>query len=198
MNNLPGQTGGTQFKVPFVGDSSVGKTSIVSRYNEKKFTGNMPSTVGVSNVQLQIKVKNQKVDMTVWDTAGQEKFLSLVPLYTRHSDLLIIVFDMSNQKTFDGVEQWFQRAREDLDLKCPIIICGNKIDLPSAIEKQAVEDWAKSHECIACFTSAKDGDGVDNLFQTAAEKLISSRPATSSSFGSCPNLEAAQQKKGCC
>lgn len=197
MNSLPGQAVGNQYKVPFVGDSSVGKTSIVSRYHEKKFDENNPSTVGISNVQIEVKVKNQKADITVWDTAGQEKFLSLVPLYTRHSDCLIIVFDMSNKETFEGVEAWYQRARDDLGLKCPIIVCGNKIDLPSVIDQSEVESWATNHNCKVCFTSAKDGTGVDALFELAATLLLSSKPPATAEFGECPNLQAAEKKKCC-
>ena len=196
MNSLPGQSS-QQFKVPFVGDSSVGKTSIVSRYNDGNFSGQMPSTVGVSNVQIKVKIDGQEVDMAVWDTAGQEKFLSLVPLYTRHSDLLIIVFDMSVRETFDGVETWLKRARDELDLRCPIIICANKIDLEPALEKSEVVDWAEEHGCKACFTSAKDGTGIEDLFRLAAETLANLQPQVSSNFGNCPNLQASQ-KKGCC
>lgn len=198
MNGLPGQSFESLYKVPLVGDSSVGKTSIVSRFNEKRYTDNVQSTVGVSNVQLSINVDNTKVDMAIWDTAGQEKFLSLVPLYTRHSDALIIVFDMSNATSFNGVETWYQRTREELDLKCPIVLCGNKIDLPTSVDKEEVELWSESHDCSLCFTSAKDGTGIDNLFQTVAKLLLNKTNAASEDFGPCPNLEAAQNKKGCC
>ena len=191
MNGLPGQTLDLSYKVPLVGDSSVGKTSIVSRFNDKRYTDNIQTTVGVSNVQLSINVDNQKVDMAIWDTAGQEKFLSLVPLYTRHSDCLIIVFDMSNSTSFNGVEAWYQRTREELDLKCPVVLCGNKIDLPTSVDKE-------SHDCSLCFTSAKDGTGIDQLFQTVGKLLLNKKSTVSEEFGSCPNLEAAQKKKGCC
>lgn len=198
MNGLPGQTLELSYKVPLVGDSSVGKTSIVSRFNDKRYTDNIQTTVGVSNVQLSINVDNQKVDMAIWDTAGQEKFLSLVPLYTRHSDCLIIVFDMSNSTSFNGVEAWYQRTREELDLKCPVVLCGNKIDLPTSVDKEEVELWAESHDCSLCFTSAKDGTGIDQLFQTVGKLLLNKKSTVSEEFGSCPNLEAAQKKKGCC
>jgi small GTP-binding protein len=194
MQGLPGQEV-SQFKVPLIGDANVGKTSIVSRYTTDSFVGNAHPTVGVSTTSIAIDVKKEKVELSVWDTAGQERFRSLVPLYTRHAAAVILVFDMSNVESFTGLEAWLTKLIAEMDVQCPIVICGNKIDLPSAIAQAAVKDWADQHGAIAHFTSAATGVGVTELFQTVAAKV--SNVPKENPFGTTPILEEAQ-KRNCC
>ena len=191
MQHLPGQEG-DQFKVPLIGDANVGKTSIVSRFTTDKFTGNTTPTVGVSTAQITVKHKDKNVNLSIWDTAGQEKFRSLVPLYTRHSSLLILVFDITNSDSFEGVDIWYNKVRNEMDIKCPIFICANKIDLESSVSKEHIQQWAKDHECEAFFTSAQTGEGIEQMFQNVAAKL--SIQTQKSKFGPSTNLIQANSK----
>jgi small GTP-binding protein len=185
-----------QYKVPLIGDTNVGKTSIVSRYSVDSISATTPPTVGVSTASFDLKVDNQHVGLTVWDTAGQEKFRSLVPLYTRHAALLILVFDMSVQSSFASLDSWVQKVRIEMGVTCPIFICGNKTDFSPAVSKESVVDWASEHNCTAFFSSAKTGDGVDELFQAVAEQvLISSRPADMMPGANAPD---GPGQSGCC
>ena len=196
MEHLPGKEG-EQFKVPLIGDANVGKTSIVSRFTTEKFTGNTTPTVGVSTAQITIKYQNKDVKLTIWDTAGQEKFRSLVPLYTRHASLLILVFDITNRETFDGLEDWFKKLREEMGIKCPIFLCANKIDLEEKIQRDEIKEWAEIHNTELFYTSAQTGDGIEDVFQAVAAKLGGSQQK--SQFGPSPNLaEANKSKGGCC
>jgi small GTP-binding protein len=185
-----------QYKVPLIGDTNVGKTSIVSRYSVDIISDSTPPTVGVSTASFDLKVDNQHVGLTVWDTAGQEKFRSLVPLYTRHAALLILVFDISLQSSFAGLESWVQKLRIEMGVICPIFVCGNKTDLSSAVSKESVIDWANDHNCTAFFSSAKTGDGIDELFQAAADRVLATnRPVDLVPHG---NPGEGQEQKGCC
>ena len=85
---------------------------------------------------------------------------------------------MSNSTSFNGVEAWYQRTREELDLKCPVVLCGNKIDLPTSVDKEEVELWAESHDCSLCFTSAKDGTNINAAFEYLAKNCQIQKPIT--------------------
>jgi small GTP-binding protein len=194
MQGLTGQEG-LQFKLPLIGDANVGKTSIVSRYTSDNFVANARPTVGVSTTTIAITVNKQTVELSVWDTAGQERFRSLVPLYTRHASALILVFDISSQQSFAGLDSWLTKLTAEMAVTCPIVICANKIDLPNATPRQTVKQWAEEHSVIAHFTSAVSGDGISELFQRIAE-LVSQAPKENP-FGASPMLEQAQKNKCC-
>jgi small GTP-binding protein len=194
MQGLPGQES-SQFKVPLIGDANVGKTSIVSRYTSDNFVPNSRPTVGVSTTTISIDVNKQKVELSVWDTAGQERFRSLVPLYTRHAAAMVLVFDISVQQSFNALEAWVAKLTTEMGVTCPIVICGNKTDLPNAVTQAAVKQWAEEHNAIPHFTSAVTGAGIAELFQTIAQKIVNT--PKENPFGSTPVLEQAQKNKCC-
>jgi small GTP-binding protein len=194
MQGLPGQEV-AQFKVPLIGDANVGKTSIVSRYTTDNFVANTRPTVGVSTTNLAITVNKETVELSVWDTAGQERFRSLVPLYTRHAAARILVFDMSATNSFSGLDAWLTKLTEEMGVKCPVVICGNKIDLPNAVSLDTVKEWAVAHNVIAHFTSAVTWNGVTELFHMVAAKVATAPKA--SEFGTTPVLDQSQKTKCC-
>jgi small GTP-binding protein len=185
----------TQFKVPFVGDANVGKTNIVSRYTTENFLPNSRPTVGVSTTSITFDLATEKVELSVWDTAGQERFRSLVPLYTRHAALMVIVFDMSSAHSFQSVSAWMDKLRSEMGVKCPIFVCGNKVDLPPEVTRDSVMEWAAKNDCNAFFTSAVTGSGVTELFQAIAVK-VATEPRQNE-FAPAP-VEAVTKTKKCC
>jgi GTPase SAR1 family protein len=108
---------------------------------------------------------------------------------------MILIFDMSLMQSFTGLEAWLSKLTNEMGVKCPIIICGNKIDLPNALPKATVKEWAEEHGATAHFTSAVDGTGITELFQIVATKV--SNAPKENSFGGTPILEQAQKKKCC-
>jgi small GTP-binding protein len=194
MQGLPGQEL-SQFKVPLIGDANVGKTSIVSRYTTDNFVANARPTVGVSTTSILIDVGKDKVELSVWDTAGQERFRSLVPLYTRHAAAMILVFDMAATQSFAGLDAWLTKLTVDMAVKCPIVVCGNKIDLPGAVAQAAVKEWAADKGVACHFTSALTGVGVTELFHMVARKVYSD--PKDQQFCATPVLAEAQGNKCC-
>jgi small GTP-binding protein len=194
MNRLPGQDI-SQFKVPLIGDANVGKTSIVSRYTSETFTGNVSPTVGVSTVNIGFNIQGRKVELSVWDTAGQEKFRSLVPLYARHASLMIVVFDISCSSSFEGVADWLNKVRNDMGVKCPVFLCGNKTDLQNAMSQEMIKSWAQRNNCVPFFTSALTGEGVGEMFQQAANTLVATIGERSTSSGQ--NISEVSEKSCC-
>lgn len=194
MKHLTGQDR-LRYKIPLVGDSDVGKTSIVHRYTTDKYEPNGPATVGVSTVNISVKLDKETVDLSVWDTAGQEKFRSLVPLYTRNSSLVLIVFDVTNATSFKGVDSWMSKLRGEMDVKCPIFLCANKIDLNYVVPVETIQKYAHGYDYEVFFTSAVSGDGIEELFRCMAKKVAGDlqQPTVEHT----PQL-VEKEKKSCC
>ncbi|EAX95036.1 small GTP-binding protein, putative [Trichomonas vaginalis G3] len=188
-----------EYKVPFVGNPSVGKTSIISRYASNVFNEETLPTVGACNFNFTINLNDEEVVMNVWDTAGQERFRSLVPLYTRGSSLIVITFDISEIETFKAVDDWYQKLRDEFGMKCPIFLVANKMDLDPKVPINEIKSWAQAHQCQAFFTSAMTNRGIEELFTTIAQTVSS--PIISENMVSSTTLDPKDKKKeksGCC
>ncbi|KAH0794045.1 ras-related protein Rab-5C [Histomonas meleagridis] len=164
-----------EYKVIIVGDSAVGKTSIVMRYHRDTYFDDHQATVGASFITKSIETKNGKININIWDTAGQEKYRSLVPMYSRNASAAIIVFDLSDPTSFENMKFWLDEVRQNVPNDCIIVIVGNKNDLPIAIPKDEAFAWAKSNNLQMVFVSAKEGIGINELFQTVAELISTSK-----------------------
>lgn len=194
MLGLPGQENPVH-KVPLLGDASVGKTSIVDVMTKKIFNENTKPNVGVATANLTLNVDGKEVQLSIWDTAGQETFRSLVPLYTRNAELIILVMDVSEKSSFDSIPGWITSIRKDLALTCPIFLIANKIDIPFALEKSTISRMAEENDLTVFYTSAKTQQGVEEAFTEMGRVILGN---TKSQFQpTAPKLEASK-KSGCC
>ena len=193
MNVLPGQEI-PLFKIPLLGDPSVGKTCIVEQMLNGKFLNNSKPNVGVLTTQIQVQLLNRIIPLSIWDTAGQETYRSLVPLYTRNSSAILLVFDLSNKLTFLNIPKWLKYIRGELNLNCPIFLCANKIDTDFTISIEEIKSFGSEFQCEVFFTSALTGEGIKDLLQAIACSVIDNSP--NSKFGNSPNLN--QNNKSCC
>ena len=194
MIGLPGQENPVH-KVPLLGDASVGKTSIVDVMTNKTFNENTKPNVGVATANITLNVEGKEVQLSIWDTAGQETFRSLVPLYTRNAELIILVFDVSEKSSFDNIQGWISSIRKDLALTCPIFLLANKIDIPFAVEKADISKIAEENDLTVFYTSAKTQQGVEEAFNEIGKTILGN--LKSSFQPSAPMLEASK-KSGCC
>lgn len=158
----------TGYKVSFVGDSNVGKTSIITRLCTSVFDPLTAPTVGVSNTQVPITVDEHKVWLNIWDTAGQERFRSLVPVYTHGACCVVIVFDISQRSTFDHLDEWLRKVRDETDDQTPIVICANKHDLELQVTVQECKKWTTEMGCELFVTSAATGEHIMDMFNAIA------------------------------
>ena len=166
-------------RVVAVGDASVGKTSILNRLMEQKFDQYEQSTVG-ANWQLYAReVRGYKVEIQIWDTAGQEKFRSLGPLYYRSAVGAVVVYDVTNRASFLSVEEWVKNFTDVAGTDVVIILVGNKCDLESEREVRQKEalDWAKHRGYQAYETSAKTGANIERVFEALAEQVVLAKQA---------------------
>jgi small GTP-binding protein len=158
-----------KFKVILLGDVSVGKTSIALRHSKNTFEFKMISTVGVDHLVSTMMVQDQAVKLLLWDTAGQEEFASLVPMYARGTQVCIIVASIVDLISLEHVPVWEERLHESGEDPA-IIVAVNKTDLlegaPTTIEK--IREQLSEKYPRLFFVSARTGDSIHELFYEAA------------------------------
>lgn len=155
-----------KLKVVVVGDAAVGKTSLALRFSENKFGDSYVSTVGGSFCSRSLFIANKKITFQIWDTAGTERFKSVIPFYLRNADVALIMYDITSKESFDDIQQWLRVLNESAPdtIKCTLV--GNKSDLQERrqVTKQEAEAFADVHGLHFIETSAKSGQSVQKLF----------------------------------
>jgi len=200
----------TNFKVIIVGDSGVGKSSILKRGVNNKFDENYHATVGFEFLMQYYIVNDLKIKLQIWDTCGQEMYRSLVQGYYRNSSLAILVYDISKKESYEGLDTWLKDIRSRLEQEIPIFIAGNKYDLENnrKISFDEAKEFSKTRK-IEFFTecSAKTGYNVENIFYEAAKQiyknnkdLVKDKNSGKLKIGLDDNKggNAKEKKKGCC
>jgi len=173
-------------KVILLGDSGVGKTSLLERFINRKFSASYKATIGADFLTKEMEIDNKFVTLQIWDTAGQERFQSLGNSFYRGADCCLLVFDVTIPKTFDDIETWrneflVQSHIDDAD-SFPFVLLGNKIDQDNerAVPAKNARQWCQSHGNIPYIeTSAKEAINVEKAFQTAAKVALNMSHATS-------------------
>jgi Ras-related protein Rab-5C len=165
---MANQEGDSCYKVIAVGPTGVGKTSIVHRYSTGFFQ-EAQETIGAGYIKCDVELDSGNVTLNLWDTAGQEKFQSLIPLYLRGAHACIIVFDLTDNASVDAVDKLYNYVQSNLDDTVFIVICGNKTDLFDKVkDPPGIVDWTKSKKLMYFRTSAVTGEGIDALFIAVA------------------------------
>lgn len=157
-----------------IGDSTVGKTSLLYRYTEDKFSAQHLATVGIDFFTKDETFNNKVVRIKVWDTAGQERYKSLTNAFFRNAQGIILVYDVSNLETFDNLKYWLQSINLNLGEKSEIrkIIIGNKIDLPREVKKEDAEGFAEANNVNYFETSAKNNCGISDSVRYLASEVL--------------------------
>ena len=162
-------------KILTLGDQSVGKSSIVLRYSDNKFSDTFLSTIGVDSKRKIIKIKGEKVKVSIWDTAGQEKFQNIVKQYYNGANGILLIFDITNKKSFDKIDFWYNdlinRIKKD---EIIIYLVGNKVDLEEnrQITIEEAEKYANDKNIPYFEVSAKSGDGIKKLFDDITNDIM--------------------------
>ena len=155
-----------------LGDTNVGKTSLLLNYTDNYYVGSHVATVGIDYKFKTIKIKDIDVKLQIWDTSGQERFRSLAKNYLKNADGIIFVYDITDKKTFEGVKDWIKEAESHGIYKQ--ILVGNKCDLER--KREVTTDMLNklgNKKKIKTFeTSAKTGINVSKSFESLAELLV--------------------------
>jgi small GTP-binding protein len=148
-----------------IGDASVGKTSIVGRFIRKFFDPNEANTVGACYDSFTSEYQGHRIQVEIWDTAGQEEYRALAPIYFRNAAAAILVFDLTNSLSFDHIDAWLKSFRDVAGERASALLVGNKTDREGrAVLPSKATEWADAHGCCYIETSAATGDGIKELF----------------------------------
>ncbi|XP_042234265.1 EF-hand calcium-binding domain-containing protein 4B-like [Homarus americanus] len=187
------------FKVVFIGDSGVGKTSFIHRATAKEFREDFGSTVGVDYRTLEVQVGSVLAVLQLWDTAGQERFRSITRQYYRKADGVVVVYDLTCEQSFLNVVDWITSVRDTAGEEVLIALLGNKEDLQDGrcIDQDTADKLAKANNCFMFECSAATGSGVQDAMMHIAS-LLTNRQTHDIAPTSYVTLQEPLKKNKCC
>ena len=163
-----------KFKIILLGDSGVGKTSLLMKYMDGEFISDIKCTI---NAEFKIKSINidplTSVQLIIWDTCGQEKYKSITKQYFEDVDGIILIYDVNDFNSFIDLNKWLNEIKKNCLKNVSIIICANKIDIDMRIISiEEGKNFAKNNDLLFCETSSKEGINIDILFEVIAKDII--------------------------
>ncbi|OHT11725.1 small GTP-binding protein [Tritrichomonas foetus] len=185
-------------KVVMLGNSGVGKTSIVLQLKEKVFKRMVTPTVGSGVNVKEIQTSKGIIPLKIWDTAGEERYRSFTGLYSQDAIAAIIVFDVTEQSTFDSINEWVAEFRKNALANAIIYLAGNKTDLldQREISFDQANEFAQNNSMKYFEVSAKTGENVELLFQELATQLGPKHQVHNEPQNLTPSSQG--QEKSCC
>jgi Ras-related protein Rab-1A len=161
------------FKIMLLGDSSVGKTCFLKRYIDDTFQDVYLSTIGFDYKYKFITLEDgKKIKLQIWDTAGQERFRTIGKGYYKGAHGIILIYDVTSQKSFDSIKTWLNEIKSEASNKVCVFLVANKIDIEERlIPREDGEEIAKNNNLEFYESSAKDNINVSEVFQDLAEKI---------------------------
>ena len=185
------------FKIIIIGDLSSGKTNIISRYISNKFIQDSQPTIGVEMFSKEFKINEDTVIAQIWDTAGQEKYYTLTSSYYKGAKGALIVYDVSQRNTFLKVEKFVNDLKENCDKRVYTILVGNKIDLEEnrTVSTEEGKNLANKLKMGFYEVSAKDGTGINNLFQKIVNEVYDKNNREFKSMASIEIMDSKDEKR---
>lgn len=161
------------FKLLLIGDSGVGKTCVLFRFAEDAFNSTFISTIGIDFKIRTIEMDGKKIKLQIWDTAGQERFRTITTAYYRGAMGIMLVYDITNEKSFDNIKNWIRNIEEHATSDVEKMVLGNKCDMNDRrqISKERGEQLAIEYGIKFMETSAKASINVEEAFLTLARDI---------------------------
>jgi small GTP-binding protein len=188
------------FRVVLVGDSGVGKSSIIHYLVKGSFESDQKTTIGAAFHTITRTLDGQRVQLQVWDTAGQEKFRSIGPVYYRNAAAAIGVYDVTQEEFSTGLDHWILTVKRSTS-NALLFIVGNKSDLlgpDDPAPEVTGQSYADKYHAPFFATSAKTGLGIDKLFEAVFDEVWAARKPEMDGHVVTEAKPADQQEKGCC
>ncbi|KAH9818789.1 ras family-domain-containing protein [Melampsora americana] len=183
-----------QFKLVLLGESAVGKSSLVLRFVQNDFQEYRESTIGAAFLTQTVQLDDQTtIKYEIWDTAGQERYKSLAPMYYRNANCAVVVYDITSSASLEKAKNWIRELQRQADAQIVIALAGNKADLEERrqVSTSDARQFAEEENLLFFETSAKDATNVHEIFQAIAKKLPLDSAASRGPRGSAgPNRSA--------
>eukprot|EP00128_Syssomonas_multiformis_P011043 Colp12_sorted_trinity150504_noHs@4149 len=161
------------FKLLLIGDSGIGKSSLLLRFTENTFDEELAATIGVDFKIKTVNVSGKSIQLTIWDTAGQERFRTLTSSYYRGAHGVILVYDVSKRESFEHIQQWLSELEVyATSSEVVTMLVGNKIDLDREVTRDEGLEFAQKHSMMFIECSAKTKVGVTQAFEELAQKVL--------------------------
>jgi len=194
-------------KLLLMGDSGVGKTCLMLQYADHTFSITFITTVGIDYKYKFMQLGDEKVRLEIWDTAGQERFKAITTSYLRGAQGIMLVYDVTDRKSFDHVTVWLDQISQYADVNVEKILVGNKVDVPGkrVVSVDEGHALASKHGLAFFETSAKSNVGVDEAFYAIAKQVHdrvelqdASRSKGDISLEAAPVATSRTKRGGCC
>lgn len=167
------------FKLILIGPGAVGKTSLLQRFVNNRFSEGYELTIGVDFMSKKVKLdlgEPCQINLTIWDIGGQKRFAFMRNRFYDGASGALVVFDLSRGKTYNEIKKWLAELRQSSRANIPFILVGNKADLiediGEVIESKEAQEFAERENSIYIKTSAKTGENVEDAFNELVSKMI--------------------------
>ncbi|OHT03273.1 GTP-binding protein ypt3 [Tritrichomonas foetus] len=186
-----------------VGDSGVGKTTLIYRMKTDEFLTESTPTIGAGVTALDVNIKNEKYSIQVWDTAGQEIYRSIIPIYFKGAVYAILCFSMTDHKSFDNLNGWLDEIQRNADCPIGVVLVGNKYDCDDdkVVTEEEAQRYAMDHNMKLFFTSSMSGQNIALLLEHIAinSRKYLDQQSRDQGVGLVGDDKAGEKKKkGCC
>ena len=190
-----------KYKIMVLGESRVGKTSLIKRYTKDQFGGVYLTTVGMDFQDKIIEIEDKKIRLQVWDTAGQERFRNVTKSYFQSSHGLLVVYDITDKESFEKINFWMKNIKENAPENAKLILVGNKCDLANErqVSYEEGEKKASNYNIKFFESSAKEGTNVKEFFFYLANEIYQDEKTKGKDNKKTVQLDSKKKgKKGCC
>ena len=190
-----------KYKIMVLGESKVGKTSLIKRFTKDQFGGVYLTTVGMDFQDKIIEIEDKKVRLQVWDTAGQERFRNVTKSYFQSSHGLLVVYDITDKESFEKINFWMKNIKENAPENAKLILVGNKCDLANErqVSYEEGEKKASNYNIKFFESSAKEGTNVKEFFFYLANDIYQDEKTKGKDNKKTVQLDSKKKgKKGCC
>ena len=188
-----------KLKIMVLGESMVGKTSLITRYTNDKFGGRYLCTVGIDFQKKKIEKNGKKVLLQIWDTAGQERFRNVTKNYFHSSQGFILAYDINNKESFDKVQFWIEEIKANAEEKIKCILIGTKCDLDKReVSEEDGQTLGEKYGYKFLETSAKENININEAFETLVSEIMNNFKENRRESLTLSTNKVGKKKKKCC